>query len=455
MRDWGSRSLTDLSARLGARETTSVEIVRACLEAIDAQDAKLHAFIEVWAEDALRLAEAADLERASGVVRGPLHGLPVAVKDLFHLSGRQTTAGSKGWRGRIAHETALSLSRLVEAGMVPLGKTHLVEFAYGTWGTNKPMGAPWNPWDANVQRIPGGSSSGSAVAVASGMAPVALGTDTGGSVRIPASLCGLTGFKVTFGTIPLDGVVPLSFTLDSIGPIAHSVDDAVWMIEAMAGGPLAAPAGSRAGAGLAGNVVISALAPDQFPALIEKDVVAAFEATIAQLRALGATVNVEKIPFDFPALGARNGRLIGIEAYAQHRAYIENPLEDFDPGVRARIVAAKHATAAEYIDALAERRREMLRFADWMAGRDALLTPMLPITAIPLAEVDETQYPLATWSRAVNYLGACAVSLPAGMSSEGLPIGMQFIAPGGGDATLVRLGRAWQRATDWHLRRPG
>jgi aspartyl-tRNA(Asn)/glutamyl-tRNA(Gln) amidotransferase subunit A len=223
----------------------------------------------------------------------------------------------------------------------------------------------------------------------------------------------------------------------------------------MAGRPLAAPNGSRASAGLAGSIVITALAPEQFPSFIETDVVAAFEATIAQLRALGATVNVERVPFDFAGLGTRNGRLIAIEAYAQHRAYIENPLEDIDPGVRARILAAKQASAAEYIEALAERARDTRRFAEWMGSRDALLTPMLPITAIPLDQVDETQYPLATWSRAVNYLGACAVSLPAGMSVEGLPIGMQFVAAGGEDATLVRIGRAWQRATDWHSRRSG
>ncbi|HVF63590.1 MAG TPA: amidase [Casimicrobiaceae bacterium] len=439
-------TLSDLSRRLASGEATSVALVQACLDNIAAQDAKLHAFVEVYRADALRNAREADAQRKHGAVRGPLHGLPIAVKDLFHLEGRQTTAGSKSWIGRLSRETAASLERLIDAGMIPLGKTHLVEFAYGTWGTNKPMGAPWNPWDRAVHRVAGGSSSGSAVAVASGMAPAALGTDTGGSVRIPAALCGLTGFKPTYGAIPVDGVVALSTTLDSIGPITRSVDDAILLFEAMAGRSLANVEGSR--------FVVTALSPEQFPAFIEPDIVATFERTITALRSQGAVVNVERVPFDFDALGTRNGRLIAIEAYAQHRDYIEDASYDIDPGVRARIVAAKSATAAEHRAALDERRREMQRFADWMREREALLTPMLPITARPLTDVDETQYPLATWSRAVNYLGACAISLPAGFSSTGLPIGMQFIAKADDDALLGAIGRRFQSTSDWHLRRP-
>lgn len=439
--------LTELARRLRAREATSVQIVAGCLDRIHAQDATLHAFIEVYRDEAMKLAAAADLARDAGAALGPLHGLPIAVKDLYHLAGRQTTAGAQSWRGRLASETSVALGRLLDAGMIPLGKTHMVEFAYGTWGTNQPMGAPRNPWDMQVHRVAGGSSSGSAVAVASGMAPASLGTDTGGSVRIPASLNGLTGFKPTFGIIPLDGVVALSATLDSLGPITRSIDDAVWLIEAMADRTLAA--GRQRGA------AITALAPEQFPAFVEPDVVATFEATIAQLRALGFSVEVERVPFDFAELGQRNGRLIGIEAYAAHRAYIENPLEQFDPGVRARILAGKPVSAADYIAALQARAQEMKRFAQWMEPRDALLTPMLPITATPLDEVDETQFPLATWSRWVNYVGACAVSLPAGFSANGLPIGMQFVARANDDATLVGIGRAWQHVTDWHLRTPG
>ncbi len=432
------QSLTELARRLDAGETTSVAIVEACLANIDAQDAKLHAFVEVYRDDARHLARAADLEREAGFVRSRLHGLPIAVKDLFHLAGRPTTAGSTGWRGRVSSETAVCVERLVAAGMIPLGKTHLVEFAYGTWGTNRPMGTPWNPWDPRTHRVPGGSSSGSAVAVAAGMAPAALGTDTGGSVRIPAALNGLVGLKPTYGCIPLDGVVPLATSLDSVGPLARTVEDALLLVATMAGEP--APelddAPSVAGAR------ITALAREQFPDFIEPDVVTAFESTLARLRELGALVRVERIPFDFAALGAKNGRLIGIEGYATYRAIVDDERADVDTGVRQRMLLGKTASAAEYLEALASRRTASDEFARWMRDRDVLLTPMLPITATPVADVDETTFPLATWSRAVNYLGACGISMPAGLSSAGLPIGIQYVARGGDDARLCRIAAA-------------
>lgn len=442
--------LTELSRRLAAGETTSTAILQACLANIDAQDAKLHALVEIYRDDAMRMAVAADLERQAGFVRGPLHGLPIAIKDLFHIKGRQTTAGSKSWIGRISTETALCVQRLLDAGMIPLGKTHMVEFAYGTWGTNKPMGAPWNPWDMNVHRVAGGSSSGSAVAVASGMAPAALGTDTGGSVRIPAALCGLVGLKPTYGRIPVDGVVPLSTTLDSVGPITRSVDDAVMLVAAMAGEPLPVAASVESIAGL----TITALSRDQFPDFIEPDIVAAYDATIARLRELGARVDEARIPFDFEALGRKNGRLIGIEGYAAHRAFIDDESAEVDPGVRERMLIGKSASAAEYIDMLSERCEAMRQFAEWMKSRDAIITPMLPITAKAVVEVDETSYPLATWSRAVNYLGACAISVPAGVSGSGLPIGIQFVGANGSEDVIASLGRALQHANESNRPRP-
>jgi aspartyl-tRNA(Asn)/glutamyl-tRNA(Gln) amidotransferase subunit A len=444
------KSLTELSRMLDAGETTSVAIVEACLANIDALDEKLHAFIEVYREDATRMAEAADLERKARFVRGPLHGLPIAIKDLFHIKGRQTTAGSKSWLGRISTETAVCVQRLLDAGMIPLGKTHMVEFAYGTWGTNKPMGTPWNPWDMKVHRVAGGSSSGSAVAVAAGMAPAALGTDTGGSVRIPAALCGLVGLKPTYGRIPLEGVVPLSKTLDSVGPITRTVEDAALLVGVMAGEAL--PVFDQVSS--IEGMRITALSREQFPDFIEPDIVRAYDETIAQLSKLGARVQEERIPFDFVALGAKNGRIIGIEGYAVQREYVDDEKADVDPGVRQRMLVGKTATATEYVDALDQRRRAMNEFAEWMRDRDALLTPMLPITASPVAEVDETTFPLATWSRAVNYLGACAMSVPVALSEQKLPIGMQFVGATSGEATLTRFGTALQKMTACYGRPP-
>ncbi len=458
------QSLADLARRLASAETTSREIVAACLARIDARDERLHAFVDVWRDDALARADAADRERAAGRARGPLHGLPIALKDLLHVEGRQTTAGSKSWLGRMSDHTATAVERLVAAGMIPLGKTHMVEFAFGGWGRNAPMGAPWNPWDMQTHRVAGGSSSGSAVAVAGGLAPAAIGSDTGGSIRIPAALCGLVGLKPTYGRVSLHGAVPLATTLDSIGPLTRTAEDAARLIAAMAGpdsrdsATLAVPA-FDVDAALAvepdlRRMRISALAVEQFPDDTAHDVLDARDAAMAVLRDLGASVDEVRVPFDFDDLMVRNGRIIATEAYALHRAYIDDPSLPIDPWVRRRTLAGKTVSAADYIDELAARRRTAGAFAAWMEGRDALLTPTLPIVATPVAEVDEAATPLAAFTRAANYLGACALSLPAGFSADGLPIGVQLIGAPFAEATLIRIGRGFQRATDWHLRRP-
>jgi aspartyl-tRNA(Asn)/glutamyl-tRNA(Gln) amidotransferase subunit A len=348
--------------------------------------------------------------------------------------------------------------------MIPLGKTHLVEFAFGGWGRNEPMGAPWNPWDVEVHRVAGGSSSGSAVAVAAGLAPAALGTDTGGSVRIPAALCGITGFKPTYGLVSLAGVFPLASTLDSVGPLTRDVDDAALLLGAMAGADprdpatrdapsidfssaLSAPATLR-------GLRIAAVPVDQFAWPADAAVLAAREQAIACFRALGATIDEVPAPFDLQTLMVENGRIIAAEAYALHRRYIGDETLAIDPWVRKRTLAGKDIGPEQYRAALAARARAAAAFAAWMRGRDALLTPTLPITATPLGEVDEATTPLATFTRAVNYLGACAVSLPAGISQEGLPAGIQLIGAPFADAMLVRIGRAFQSVTDWHRRRP-
>ena len=457
-------SLTDLSGRLARGETTSRALVEACLARIDAVDGRLHAFVDVYRADALALADAADLERRAGAARGPLHGLPVALKDLFEIAGRQTTAGSKSWLGRTSDYTATVVEKLVAAGMIPLGKTHMVEFAFGGWGRNEPMGAPWNPWDLATHRVAGGSSSGSAVAVAAGMVPAAIGSDTGGSVRIPASLCGLTGLKTTYGLVSLRGAVPLSTSLDTIGPLAHTAEDVALLTAAMAGPDRADPptlAAPRVDFGDAlarapdvRGLVIACLAPEQFPATIDDEVVRARHEAVDVLRQLGAQVADVRAPIDFDDIAARVGRLLACEAYAYHRAYIEDATLPIDPWVRRRTLGGKGVAAADYIGELAAMRRAQAAFAAWMRGCDALLTPTLPITALPVADVDEATAPLAAFTRAVNYLGGCGLSLPAGFSAAGLPIGVQLVGGPFTEPTLVRIGRAFQDETDWHLRRP-
>ena len=458
------QSLSELSRWLARGAVSSREIVAAYLDRIAVLDPRLHAFVDVYPDYALELAGRADRDRRSGVTHGPLHGLPIALKDLLHIRGRVTGAGSKSRPHGIAEETATAAQRLFAAGMIPLGKTHLVEFAFGGWGRNAPLGAPWNPWDPTTHRVAGGSSSGSAVAVAAALAPAAIGTDTGGSIRIPAALCGLTGFKPTYGLISLAGVFPLANTLDSLGPLTRSVDDAALLVAAMAGPDpgdpttLVAPRIDWA-ARLAcetdlDGVRITALPVEQFPWPALPDVLFARADAIATLRALGARVEEARVPFDLEDAMVRNGRIIAAEAYALHRPYIEDEALEIDPWVRKRVLAGKAISAAEYRDELAARKRVAADFGQWMRERDVLLTPTLPITAVPVAEVDEATSPLATFTRAVNYFGACGLSLPAGLSAGGLPIGMQLIGAPFADATLLRVGRAFQASSDWHRRRP-
>src|SRR5205814_7275275 len=210
------------------RALSPVDVVDVLLGRIEKLDPTLHAFIDVYAADARLAAEAADRAIRSGHAVGPLHGVPVALKDLVDLEGRVTTGGSKVWAKRVSAVTATLARRFIGAGMIVLGKTHTVEFAMGGWGTNTHMGTPWNPWDAKVHRTPGGSSSGSGVAVAAGLAPAAIGTDTGGSVRLPAAWCGIVGLKTTVGRISTHGVLPLSSTLAPPGPPAAPVGAAAW-----------------------------------------------------------------------------------------------------------------------------------------------------------------------------------------------------------------------------------
>src|SRR5215469_11976243 len=224
-----------MSAEIGAGRLSPVDIVDAALAKIAAADAKLHAFVEVYDKEARLAAEAADKAVRSGHAIGPLHGIPIALKDLIEIEGRVTTGGSMVWRNRQSTVTATLAQRLIAAGLIVIGKTHTVECAMGGWGTNQHRGTPWNPWDPVVARTPGGSSSGSGVAVAAGFALWAIGTDTGGSVRLPAAWCGLTGLKTTIGRVSTYGILPLSPTLDTPGPIARSVEDAALLYNVMQG----------------------------------------------------------------------------------------------------------------------------------------------------------------------------------------------------------------------------
>lgn len=455
-------TLTELSAGLAAKRFSSREIVDALLGRIAKANGKLHAFTEVYADAAKAMADGADRARASGFPLPPLHGLPIAYKDLCDIAGKIGTGGSKMFETRVATETSNTVERLTAAGMIPLGKLHMVEFAFGGWGTNPLMGAPWNPWDLKTQRVPGGSSSGTGVAIAARLTPAGIGSDTGGSVRIPSAFNGLVGLKVTFGRIGLSGTMLLSWSLDSIGPMARSVEDCALMLNALAapdqrdpttlGQPLedftlATRPGSIEGLRIA--------IPDtkQLPNFMDADVVKAWQTAAQTFESLGAAVEAVRLPDFYFDLARSTGTIIASEAYSLHRDYIEDMGKAIGPGVRARAQAAKTllpGAYAEEIRIMAERRRA---FAEWFRAYDAIVMPTMAIPAIPLSEVDETSPIPGYLTRPGNYLGLCSLAMPSGQSG-GLPVGIQIVGKPFAERDVLRLGKAFQDATDFHRRAP-
>lgn len=455
------RSLTELAAGLRAGEFSSRELVAHYLDRIARANGKLNAFAEVYDEAALVAADATDRVRASGWPVGPLHGLPIAVKDLCDIEGRIGTVGSKAFAARRGTVTSTVVRRLQAAGMVILGKTQMVEFAFGGFGTNPLCGTPWNPWDLGTHRVPGGSSSGSGVAVAAGLAPAAIGSDTGGSVRIPAGFNGIVGLKTTFGWISVHGCFPLSTTLDSIGPMTRTSEDSGLLLAALAGHDPLDPNthGTPAlvlpdfGNPQVKGLRISSLPEAQFPAGVDDAARDACRAAAETFRRLGAVVTERSFPLSLDELTARNGLLIAAEAYRIHRDYVEDEKVALGPAVRARLLSGKAVSAADYIAAREDQRRAIALFGQWMEDADAMLTPSVPYPAIAVADVDEKTTP-AGFTRAGNYVGACGLALPAGFTGNGLPLGIQLLGKPFAEKTLLRLGAAFEQATGWNRRMP-
>ena len=457
-------SLKELARALAQGECSAVELAEGYLGRIRQANPVLHAYVTVDEASVRLQARASDLRRTSGHALGPLEGLPIAVKDLCEVAGQPTGCGSLAWAGRRSTVTATVVERLRSAGMVILGKTHMVEFAFGGWGTNPLLGTPRNPWDLARHRIPGGSSSGSGVAVASGLAPAAIGSDTGGSVRIPAALVGITGLKTTAGLISLHGILPLSPTLDSIGPMTRTVADAALLTQALAGAdardpatlgaPLADYRAALAGGTDLAGLRIVALPEEQFPIAVPADVTAAYRRALEQMRDLGARVVERRFPFDFGDLMRRNGQLVSAEAWSQLGTFAQDAQAPLGDAVRARILAGASLPAADYIAALSHRRQACTAWRAWMADAEAMVTPTLPMTACVIGEFDEGATPLSTFTRAGNYLNCSALTLPAGLSAEGLPIAIQLLGKPFDEASLIRLGCAFQEVTNWHRLTP-
>jgi len=439
-------TVLSLAEDLAAGRTSSRALIEAALARIaDPSGEGARSFITVYADSARAAADAQDRLRKAGYVASPLAGLPVSIKDLFDVAGERTLAGSTALDDQPpAARDAPVVARLRAAGAVLIGRTNMTEFAFSGVGINPHYGTPGNPYDRRL--IPGGSSSGAAVSVGDGAAIVAIGSDTGGSVRIPAALCGITGFKPTQQRIPRDGVIPLSTTLDSIGPLANSVACCAIADAVMAGEPPVAPlampvAGLRLG--VLQGFVLEGLAPE---------VASAFADACAGLSRAGA--RVADLPLaeldEIPAINASGG-FAPIEAYAWHRPLLARRGADYDPRVRTRIERAAGMSAADYVDLCAARADLIARIAPRTAPFDALLMPTVAITAPPIAAFarDEDYRHLNALilrnPSVINFLDRCAVTIPIGRADTP-PVGLMAIGEHGTDRRLLALGRGIEAA---------
>ena len=461
MTDLSEFGLAGLAAGIAASRFSPVDIIDAYLARIARLEPRLHAFVSLYGQEARRQAELAARAIRAGNFKGPLHGLPIAIKDLIEIEGKVTTGGAFVWKDRVSTHTATLVKKLKDAGMIILGKTHTVEFAYGAWGTNQHMGTPWNPWDEKIARTPGGSSSGSAVAIAARMTPAALGTDTGGSVRIPAAWCGITGLKTSVGRISTYGVLPLSPTLDTPGPMARSVEDCALLLSVMQGPDpldpltLALPP-TEPMADLRRGIKGLKLArlPDSERAGHDPEILSAYDRSLQELEGLGAEiVTLPDLGYSLREYGDLVGRIISAEIYPRIRELADNRELPLDKAVRPRVAAGAGISPAQYREILDERERRKKSFAAGIDGIDAILTPAAMTPPIPLVDVDQTTTP-AISTRWVNFLDLCALALPNGLTSQGLPSSLQVVCRAGQEALALRIGWAYENATSWHLMAP-
>ncbi|WP_066332409.1 amidase [Azohydromonas lata] len=421
--------IAELARALRSGETTSVALTRECLNRIEAHDGHLHSFIEVYAAEARAAAAQADQDIAAGRWRGPLHGIPVALKDLIDVQGRPTTAGSPLLHANVAHEDAEIVQRIRAAGGIVIGKTHMVQFALGAWGTNAHMGTPRNPaGSADDTLVPGGSSSGSAVAVAAHLVPWAVGSDTGGSVRVPAAFCAIVGFKPTIDALPRKGVYPLSDTLDSLGVLVSSVDDARQCAMAL---HLDVAAGEPAGMRI-GYLQDDELAP------LEPAVAQCLAHNLKALEGAGFTLVPFKFPAALAAFKAVTNAIMIAEGAAVNDRFLDDPALPIDPSVRPRFIDARSTTVVEYLKARDTAVRWQQQFAQEMA-RLELSAIAMPVTAGPAPRIEEVDHNLAPvhFTRPVNLLALCGISVPAGQDGRGRPIGLQLVGRAGHDFALL------------------
>jgi len=461
-------SMADLGRMIATKQVSPVEVVRAHLDRIAAHDATLRAFITVCADAAIESARAAEAALMTGHVVGPLHGVPWAPKDLYSTKGVRTTGGSKILADSVPGEDSTVVARLARAGAILLGKLNMHEFAYGPEGLNGHYGDTRNPWSADAHRIAGGSSSGSGAAVAAGLAPGSLGSDTGGSIRIPASLCGITGLKPTYGRVSRAGVLPLAWSMDHVGPMTRSARDCALMLGVIAGYDPGDPTTSVLpvpdyGAALTGDVkgLRVGLLRAHFTDAAAADVRAAVEASAKQLERAGAVVDEVNLS-QVVHVGTASAAIVASEALAYHAAWMRSRPQDYQPDVRERLRLGAFVSGAHYVRAQQIRALVTREVDEALARRDVLLAPATPLVAPVLGEREATlgdgpsdvRAALLRCTRPFNFSGHPACAAPCGFTAAGLPIGLQIVGRPFDEATVLRVVDAYQRITDWHTRRP-
>lgn len=461
-------NIIELAGKIRRHEISARELVEHFLNRISALDDKLNAYRLVCREEALEQARAADQALQAGNDLGLLHGIPYAAKDLFDVKGLPTTAGAKLLEKNIAAKDAACIHKLSRAGMILLGKTNTVQFAFSGVGINHDHGTPHNPW-CREHHLPGGSSSGSGVAVAAGMAPMALGTDTGGSVRVPAALCGTVGLKTTVGRISRAGVYPLSWTFDSVGCLTRSVEDAAVVYDCLQGPDV----DDESTLGVPAHVVMQdlkdgvrgmrlAFAESVFQEDLHPDVEKALRECGRVFEDLGARVGSIEFTEAQEALNLNPGIVtIAAEGYTLNKKLLEAHFDELDPVVAHRMIKGKDVQAGTYLENSFAARRLRSAALDTLKDVDALLVPTTPVPAQPLSAVD-TDFDNYLNRNALylrntcigNVLNMCGLNLPCGFSGEGLPIGLLIYGKPFQENVVLRAGYAFQQITDWHRQTP-
>ena len=459
-------SLTSVAQAIAQKRLSSREVTQSCLNRIARCEPRLNAFIAIEADEALKAADAADAALAKGGGRGALHGVPLAHKDMYYEAGRVVTCGSRIRRDFVASTTSTALRRLKDAGTVRLGTLQMAEFAYGPTGHNAHFGAVHNPW--RFDHITGGSSSGSGAAVAARLTFAALGSDTGGSIRMPAHFCGVTGLKTTVGRISRAGAMPLSQSLDTVGPLARTAGDCALLLGLMAG---ADPEDPTAVSGPQPDYMAAVQRPVKGVTIgiptafyvddLDPEVARILDQTVAVLKREGANV-VQVELTDQRQLTAAAQLVLAVEAAAFHKRWMIERPQDYGPQVLMRLQNGLAVPAVSYLEAMRWRGPALAAHLAAVNGVDAVIAPVAPVAAPTIAESDVGNGPdaeaviqrLTRFTRPVNYLGLPSLAIPAGFTRDGLPVGMQLIGRPFDEATLLRIGAAFQRATDFHDRVP-